>query len=49
MKQKKKNLQFFGIKLTKKITDPLNAKEHYQSFINKKNTKSVEQSEINNG
>ena len=29
-----------------KIHDPRNAKEHYQSFIRKKNTKSVRQSEI---
>ena len=28
-----------------KIPDPLNAKEHYQSFIREKNTKSVKQSE----
>ena len=31
-------------KLTEKIPDPRNAKEHYQSFIIKKNTKSVKQS-----
>ena len=28
------------------MPDPLNAKEHYQSFIRKKNTKLVKQSEI---
>ena len=28
------------------MPDPRNAKEHYQSFIRKKNTKSVKQSEI---
>ena len=28
------------------MTDPGNAKEHYQSFIKKENTKSVKQSEI---
>ena len=33
-------------KLTEKITDPRNAKEHNQSFLRKKNTKSVKQSEI---
>ena len=30
----------------KKPPDPHNAKEHYQSFIRKKNTKSIRQSEI---
>ena len=33
-------------KLTEKIPDPSNAKEHYRSFVRKKNTKSVKQSEI---
>ena len=33
-------------KLIEKIPDPQNAKEHYQSFIGKKNTKLVKQSEI---
>ena len=33
-------------KLIEKIPDPRNAKEHYQSFIRKKNRKSVKQSEI---
>ena len=33
-------------KLTEKIPDLCNAKEHYQSFIRKKNTKSLKQSEI---
>ena len=33
-------------KLIEKIPDSRNAKEHYQSFIRKKNTKSVKQSEI---
>ena len=33
-------------KLIEKIPDPRNAKEHYQSLIRKKNTKSVKQSEI---
>ena len=42
----KKNLQLFGIKLTEKIHDACNDKEHYQSFIRKKNTKSVKQAKI---
>ena len=29
-----------------KIPDPCNAKEHYQSFIRKKNRKAVKQTEI---
>ena len=33
-------------KLIEKIPDPRNAKEHYQSFISKKDTKSVKQSKI---
>ena len=33
-------------KLIEKILDPRNAKEQYQSFIRKKTTKSVKQSEI---
>ena len=33
-------------KLIEKIPDPRNAKEHYQSFIRKKNTKSVKKSQI---
>ena len=33
-------------KLIEKIPDPHNAKERYQSFIKKKNTKSIKQSEI---
>ena len=36
----------FVIKLTEKIPDPQNAKEHYQPFIKKKNTESVKQSKI---
>ena len=38
--QRKKELQLSAIKLTEKIPDPRNSKEHYQSFIRKK-TKSV--------
>ena len=33
-------------KLIKNIPDPRNAKEHYESFLRKKNRKSVKQSEI---
>ena len=36
-----KDLQLFATKLTEKILDLCNAKEHYQSFIRKKNTKLV--------
>ena len=35
-------------KLIEKIPDPRNAKEHYKSFIRKKNRKLVKQSEIIN-
>ena len=31
------------LQIDRKITDPCNAKEHYQSFVRKKNTKSVKQ------
>ena len=37
---------FSAKKLTEKIPDHRNAKEHYKSFKRKKNTKSVKQSEI---
>ena len=43
---KKKDLLFLPNKLIEKIPDPRNGKEHYQSFIRKKNRKSVKQSEI---
>ena len=43
MKHQKKRSTIFATKLTEKIPDPCNAKEHYQSFIRKKNTKSVKQ------
>ena len=46
IKQLKKDCLLFENKLIEKIPDPRNAKEHYQSFIRKKNTKSVKQSEI---
>ena len=38
---KKKDLLLLASKLIEKIPDPCNAKKHYQSFIGKKNTKSV--------
>ena len=44
----KKDLLFLATKLTEKIPDPGNAKEHYQSFIRKKTKKSVKQSKIVN-
>ena len=43
---KKKYSLFLTNKLIEKILDSYNAKEHYQSFIKKRNTKSVKQSEI---
>ena len=43
MKLLKKDLLLLANKLIEKIPDPRNAKEHYQSFIRKKNTKSVKQ------
>ena len=38
----------FATKLTEKISDPRNGKEHYQSLLRKKNTKSVKQSKVIN-
>ena len=43
---KKKDLLLLAKKLIEKIPDPRNAKKHSQSFIRKKNRKSVKQSEI---
>ena len=42
----KKGLLLLTTKLTEKIPDPCNAKEHYQSFMRKKNTKSLKQSKV---
>ena len=42
----KEDSQLFATKLTEKISDPCNAKEHYQPFIRKQNTKSVIQTMI---
>ena len=44
--QNKKDLLLFANKLVGKVPDPCNAKEHYESFLRKKNRKSVKQSEI---
>ena len=41
-----KDLLWLGNKLIKKIPDPCHAKEHFQSFLRKKNRKSVKRSEI---
>ena len=38
---RKKDLQLLAIKFAEEIPDPRNAKEHYHSFMRKKNTKSV--------
>ena len=43
---KKKDLLLLPTKLAEKIPDPRNAKDHCQSFIRKKNIKSVKQSKI---
>ena len=43
---KKKNLLLLANKSIEKVPDPRNAIEQHQSFIRKKNTKSVKQSEI---
>ena len=44
--RKKKDMLLLANKLIEKIPDPCSAKEHYQSFISKKNANSVKQSEI---
>ena len=43
---KRKDLLLLANKLIEQILDPRDAKEHYQSFIRKKNRKLVKQSEI---
>ena len=45
-KKKKKDFLLLANKLIEKTPDLSNAKEHCQSFIRKKNTKLVKQSEI---
>ena len=48
MKQsKKKDLLLLANKLIEKIPDTVNAKEHYQSFIRKKNNKLVKKNKNN--
>ena len=42
----KKDLLLLANTLIEKISDPCYTKEHYQSFLRKKNIKSVKQSEI---
>ena len=42
----KKILLLLANKLIEKIPDPRNVKEHYQSFIRKKSTKSIKQWKI---
>ena len=44
--RKKKDFLLVASKLIEKVRDPLNAKEHYQSPVTKRNRKSVKQSEI---
>ena len=46
MKCQKKDRQLLRIKLTEKIPDPCNPKEHYKSFAIKKNTKSVKKAKV---
>ena len=47
MKRLKKNdLLLLANKLIVQIPDPRNANEHYQSFLRKKNAKSIKHSEI---
>ena len=43
--KKKKSLLLFANKLIEKAPKPRNAKQHYESFLRKKNRKSVKQSE----
>ena len=40
------DLQLFVTKVTEKILDPSNANKYYNSYLKKKNTKSVKQSKI---
>ena len=43
---KRKNLLLLANKITEKIPDTCNAKQHYQSFIRRENRKSVKQSKL---
>ena len=40
---RKKDLLLFANKLMEKVPDPCNAKQHYESYLRKKNRKSVKQ------
>ena len=42
----KNDLLMFATKLIEKVPDPHNAKQHYESFLRKKNRKLVKQSEL---
>ena len=42
----KKDLFLLASRLKEKVNDPRNAKEHHESFLRKKNKKSVKQSAI---
>ena len=42
----KKDLFLLASRLKEKVNDPRNAKEHHESFLRKKNKKSVKQSQI---
>ena len=42
----KKDLLLLANKLIEKVLDPYNAKQHYQSFIRRKNRKSIKQTKI---
>ena len=44
---KRKDLLLLANVLIEQVPDPHNAKEHYESFLKKKNRKSVKQSIIN--
>ena len=44
IKRLKKGLLLLATKLTEKIPDPCNGKEHYQLFMRYRNTESVKQS-----
>ena len=48
MEHQEKGLQLLATKVTEKIPDLRNGKDHYQSFPRKKNTLSLKQSKIVN-
>ena len=45
--QKIKDLQLFATKLAEQIPDPSSAKEYYNSYLRRKDMKSVKRSKIN--